>query len=248
MKQLKYPLILVMVAILLILGALLPTLTGWIQDSGESDEVRYASISELQLKLYSGDMTILEKIAVAAKSESSYAVPVSMATMTSSEAMEKVQAILSPYQDMGLLPWEIDLQTQLDTIAPTLVYTTGDDAGSFVCWGVGIAGSDWSLYLVLDDETGALISIDYTVHSKTGAYDWDWADTDRMDSHISSFYELYTSGLGEQFITSDLGKKVPSFYWEEQTIYCPIRWEDPQLGEITLILRATPYGFNTTIY
>lgn len=243
MKQMKYPLILIVAVLLLILGALLPKLTGWIQDSGESEDVRYATIGELQLKLYSGDMTILEKIAVAAKTEDSYAVPVSMATMTASEAMEKVEDALVLYQEYGMLRTEVDLQSQLDNITPTLVYTTGDDARSFVCWGVHITGDDWSMYLVLDDETGTLISIDYTVSSKSGIYDWA-----SMDALISSFYEIYTSGLGEEFITSHLWQRNPAFVWEEQTLYCPIQWEDDQLGEITLILRVTPYGFNTTIY
>lgn len=248
MKEFKYPMIIILAVMLLVLGALFPTATGWIQDSLESEEVRYAPISELQLKLYSGDMTILEKLAVAAKSEDAYAVPASMASMTTSEAMDQVAEVLAPYLELGMLRTEIDLHTQLNDITPILIYTTGENERSFVCWSVDLSADLWSMYLVIDDETGTLISIDYTVSSKGGGYDWNWTGTDMLDVLIAYFYEIYSDSLGEEFITSNLWQKNPTFVWEEQTIYCPIQWENAQLGDITLILRVTPYGFSTTIY
>lgn len=249
MKQLKIPVAIFLALVLLVLAAVLPMAVGWIQDSRESEAVRYAPISELQLKLYSGDMTLLEKLAVAAKSEESYVIPVSMASMTSSEAMEQAELALAPYEKLGMFRDTIDLSHQLDDISPLLVYTSGDDARSFVCWGVSISAEYWSIYLVMDDETGVPLSIDYTVSDKNGGYDWDWTSTDvMMDVLIQYFYDLYSGALGEEFITGKLGQSNPKFLWEAETIYCPIQWEDAQLGDITLILRVTPYGFNTTIY
>lgn len=243
MNKFKSPLILLLSAALIIFGALLPRTVAAIQDDVDINQVNYAPISEVHLEFNDDVMTMKEKFMIMHHDQTNVPVPAKLCTRTQENIMELVQDTIEVYTEAGLIPFSVDVAQCLNDCKAYLGYSYYTET-SFVYWSIvlsNIEWSDWMLYLRIDDETGAIMKIEY-LHQAT-LYELP------LDDKLDSFCQLYLEGLGTEFEEFDKTylKKHMEATSDGKVTYCYITWEDEYFGNVDMILHLTEYGFSTSL-
>ena len=176
MKKWMLPLTILLTAVLLIFLGFLPTLAGVLLDCGLKNEVsRYSvhSIAPYISKKDSG-LRFTEKLTVMYESEISSIVP-ALASMTEQQVRLAVEEGIQPYMDAGII--QIHGTAEFHA-SPYIAISWQDTQQYFLFWSVSLTDTDsnskYSLTLTLDDETGAILKINYYDQDRLpGDSHWD---------------------------------------------------------------------------
>lgn len=194
--------LLLLTALCLIGGAMLPRVVAQVTDRLETDQVVYGQMQSVQLEFQEDEtLTAVKKLALV-RSGNGVEVSESFPRMTRAEVLAAVDAALEPYIDAGLIRWNSE---------PKAVCT----ARLLFDEGFGWYGYFWEVYLncelspyealilQMDDETGQVITIYYTAEE-----------------------ELYPEEELSAWLETFLG-----IYQERQDLGAPLAWKDTTTGE-----------------
>lgn len=164
MRKVKNALLILMAALLVAAGGLLPMAAAQLQDKATIGTAKYEDIEALQLKLeeQNPEMSFYEKLRLMMHGIGAE-VTSEMTGMTGAEVLETMYAQLQPFADMGILAE--DLSNDYLEYNPVMFYEDGDPTNYNYYWEVQMS-LDASQYdyirAVLDDETGKLLAIEVT--------------------------------------------------------------------------------------
>lgn len=162
MTKLKNALILLLVALLLAAGAVLPTAATRVQDALAVGQVQYADVESLQLTLAERrqQLSIQEKLHLIT-SGTGVEVTGEVTQMNGAQVLEALYAQLENYASFGLFA---ELDNDLLEFYPVMVYDDADPDRYCFYWWVNMsfdAGAYDQLTAILDDETGKLLALEY---------------------------------------------------------------------------------------
>lgn len=234
MKKLKLTLTLLLAVLILALGALLPYLLACLQDAHSQNQTAYADIHSVTLTMQEeetlsipGKLSLLWDVNVVETSENN-------ASMTAEELEAVIRKVLAPYTRNGMLN-EQELTAYSLSCKPCLMFLTDNPGLYAIGWGVSLASPDYSrlINMVIDDETGTLLSINYTsdapVYGESSLFKW-----------LDTFSCLYFDAL--PFTVQPAGEGAPSEEQSYQTVL--YRLSDTEYGEINIRLTVSTNGFS----
>ena len=241
----KTGLVVLLCAVLLILGAMLPGILADIHESRYAPG--YAAMNSVELQLRdSSTLGLKDKFSLVSNSTNTLEVNEEVASHTAGEILELVESQLQPYLDANLiLAPDLDVSTQAYFCQPYLTVSEGETVVSVVVWQVRIQfdEEEYPLVLAIDDQTGALMSLDYR-YSKTDLYDMG-EEYFVPDQNIDALIDIFLSGLGDEFseYMPDVGDNKYSGGTGTNGQSWRISWEG-DFGPVGLELRAWPYGID----
>ena len=252
--KLKQGTALLLAAVLILLGGMLPRLVGNAQDMTSIGKTEYAQLRQIHLDIVTRDGTELNmtaKISILKGFAGSLELPDSMAQMTSKELLSIAKDWATRYYNAGLLPYSPDIDSTDMQAQAYLVYRDSERAFSNIFWRLEITCSGGRLNFILDDETGTVCTILYSDQREPDAegYIYD------VGTAIETFCQLYLEGLGEEFSKYDPGSVSRKYQnvmaYEGATDYSgvttEISWGDLIYGETTIFFAVDPHGFYTVI-
>ena len=238
----KTPLLL-LTALVLILGALMPGLTAWLHE--RSYQPDYAAMNSVELKLRGQQASLKERLSVISNSNNTLEVSETTATRSAGEVLELAEELLQPYVNAGLIPVpDLDVGKQAYSCKPYLTVFEGEPVASVIAWQVLILFDEEEPALVLgiDDETGALVVLDF--QSSKLEFTPSYFVPDETMQTLS---ELYLSGLGEEFsqeyptlVDSYTKGGVRAQHWT-------INWET-EFGPAGISFDVWPYGVTVSLF
>lgn len=225
------------------LCAVLPQLTGDLLQDGQA-EILSTDMKTPPLNIKEDEpLSILEKLSLIATGQMITASSERPTVMTANEATQAAYKCLESYQAQGIIIQDIQYW-YVRLVSPYLYFQFVDDSEEMVSnffWHITMDAPDStsSIEIILDDETGLLLSI-YTYTS----YGIPYAETDLIpliDSIAAAFFkpleltpdaddESYTE-VTENEATTPSGNHIYSF-------------SDPDLGTVRVMVRAAEYGFS----
>lgn len=237
-------LLLLLTALILILGALMPGLLARIHEGSYKPD--YAAMNSVELQLRGAQASLKETMSVISNSTNTLEVSESMATRSAGEVLELAEELLQPYVDAGLIPVpDLNIAKQAYSCKPFLTVFEGEMAASVVAWQVLIQFDEEEPALVLgiDDRSGALMVLDYT-SSKLEFYPSYFIPDETMET----LSELYLSGLGDEF--TQKFPEVVNTYTEDGGIRAQhgrIDWET-EFGPAGISFDVWPYGVTVSLF
>ena len=239
MQKVKYALVLLLTAVLITLGALLPSIAARVQDAAEQGKVLFGDMEEIRLNLY--ELSALQKL---------YLIPAATVvdmstdkTKLREEDMEQtIAAVLRPYIQNGLIPDTLDAFTS--EYHPMLYYSPIDAELSNIVWMVSLASgeeqTDWQrIDILMDDKTGKILTINY--NRALPLYD-DWM----LEDLLKSFYTVY---LNELDLTAEEGlHREENANAEKRAASTTFRWGDAEYGEWGIEFLLSDNGFYNWIF
>lgn len=238
----KKTLLLLLTALVLLLGALMPGLTAWLHE--RSYQPDYAAMNSVELHLR-GEASLKERLSVISNSNNTLEVSETTATRSSGEVLALAKELLVPYVDAGLIPVpDLDVEKQAYSCKPYLTVFEGEPVASVIAWQVLILFDEEEPALVLgiDDETGALVVLDFQSSKLefTPSYFVP-------DETMQTLTELYLSGLGPEFsqeyptvVDSYTKGGVRAQHWV-------IDWET-EFGPAGISFDVWPYGVTVSLF
>lgn len=248
MGKLKTVLILLLAAAVIVGCAYLPGFVGTMQDNAEN-EVRYAEIQALQLQLGNaqrGELPMLGKLSLL-KRGTTMEIAEEDAPMLPDTVLDRSHTEFSRYMDCGLIHTELDFSKIWAT--PFLVFSPEDPDVNFIYWSVEVLDSsvNTSLTLLIDDETGKLLRIDYYTD------EWYYAPEEQYYL-LDTFYNVYMESLDlieELKAREDAVSDRETFTEDISTdgsAGIRVRFSDPEYGEVNLDFYVHPNGFYCYFY
>lgn len=162
MTKLKNVSALLLVFLLAAVGAVIPVVTARVQDALTAGQVQYADVDSLQLTLEERrqQLHIQEKLQLITQGMG-VEVTSEVTNMNGAQMLEAMYAQLEPYSAFGLF-----VQPDNDYLEfnPVMVYDETDPERYAFCWLVNMSFDAFegdSLTVVLDDETGKLLAMEY---------------------------------------------------------------------------------------
>lgn len=239
MKKNKISLMIFLSALVLVLGAMLPRIVSWIVDAVGSNQVTYSQISAVSLEFDESGIPLQEKLPLLASAEW-VQVSTSMASHTTQEIQDIAAAAIERYSEAGLLPSAVDISYSA-SIYPYLAYASYDPSSemrSNLFWDVSITPRDSGPYMhmVLDDQTGAVCTLEYQSGGKESAFPL----VEQQDK-LSIFCDLYLEGLGEEF-----AECTPEFIpraQDEAYTGAKLAFTDSGYGDYRIALIVYEHGF-----
>lgn len=240
MSRLKYTVVLLLAAIIVLVGALLPTAVGKYLDFRGRDVVQTAPVSCPELK-FGEDVSVRERLCAFAKSEYFYEIHSRDANLTYVELKQIVEQQVQDMKIAGLVEDELDTVDFGATLQ--LCYTPLRPDESYLMWFVEISGKSSFLMLFIDDQTGRVFRMDYDLYV---AEEWD---NQKQDKHLQALQQVYLMGLGSQFreefvrfegLTEET--QYNDYYFETQ-----VRWEDPEFGTMTIAFMISQYSYHISL-
>ena len=162
MTKVKNALAFLLVFLLAAVGAVIPVVTARVQDSLTAGQVQYADVDSLQLTLEERrqQLDMLEKMHLIL-SGTGVEVTSEVTKMNGAQMLEAMYAQMEPYSAFGLF-----VQPDNDYLEfyPVMVYNEADPQQYAFYWHVNMsfdAGEGDSLTVIMDDETGKLLALEY---------------------------------------------------------------------------------------
>ena len=236
-------LLLLLTALILILGALMPGLMARIhEDSYKPD---YAAMNSVELHLQGAQTSLKETISVISNSTNTLEVSESMATRSAGEVLEMAEELVQPYVDAGLIPVpDLNIAKQAYSCKPYLTVFEGEMVASVIAWQILIQFDEEEPALVLgiDDQSGVLMVLDYQ-SSKL-----EFTPTYFVpDVTMQTLSELYLSGLGEEFL-QEFPTAVDSYTkGDVRAQHWTIDWET-EFGPAGISFDVWPYGVTVSLF
>lgn len=239
----KTSLLMLLCACLLILGAVLPGLLGHIQENHY--QPGFAAMHSVELDLH-GEVSLKEMLSIISNSTNTLEVSGDVAVRTEEEILDLAQERLQPFLDAGLIVAPgLDVRSQTYSCKPYLTVWEGEEAASVICWQVLIQFDEEepALVLGLEDQTGALVVLDYQ-YSKLEFYPSYFAP----DVTMETLSGLYLSGLGGEFAQDY--PEVVNTYTDDgsvRTQHGRMDWET-EFGPAGISFDAWPFGITVTLF
>ena len=233
MNRLKYVLVLLLAAVLILAGAALPRLVAASGDRNTLGSGGYAQMRAVEFELHK-NIPSMGKLAMMEHMHSAVEILPSKASMTEQEVAEACRSALEPYIEAGLMedytPWQVGVQAYL--------VQSGTVNGIF--WTVYMINDSQEQYEIeaaIDDETGKLLSV--------WVSDQKFRGSDLQAEYLYILADLFFSGLDIReygsFATDDLEK------WEqERQTAIRYRFGDQVYGEVEVDICVQEYGFSVT--
>ncbi len=242
MKLKTFPAILFAVG-MIVLGALLPEFAARRQDAANDNQVLFASIQNVQLEFSKEEMTVSQAVALLGKYTDVAEIPESLANLKREKVKTIVQEALERYQAAGLFFQNMAESSKIE-YSTLLAYGNGSfDSGTQwnnIYWEVSCLNADETavVYLVIDDRTGTICSVEYDNSEKT----FQQAD---MQAALSGFCTCYLEDLGEEFywcVVSDIVKKATASS-DGYYLASSVSWADEDFGECEILFFLHKSGF-----
>ncbi len=191
---------------IILLGAYLPRLAAWVQDRSILGKASYSQVRTVELEIRS-QMRILEKLSLMSRKEG---LPVSFTSRTRQEAEELARTGLKPYAEAGLIsavPGKFNSCT---------AYLVQDPDAYGIVWELNVYSSGEDLLLILDDETGAILSI------RSFSYRKMPEPSAQIPRLLDRLTELYFTGLGvenyQDYGVSEMSQSYVHYEGYDETI------------------------------
>lgn len=235
MGKLKTGALLLLTLALIAAGAFLPKIVLAVQDSRVTKDPAYHQIPAIQLQIQE-PIRPQCRLAMMDKLDGVVEIPEEKASMTQAEAIEAASAALKPYMEAGLI---VPFQQGSVVARPLLAHVPENPDLMGIFWTVTFTEDSELFYFLvaaIDDETGELLQINYTISKPLEQADWQYI--------LQAFSYLYFTALDipdyAEFATRDLEE---SFIGDTQAIR--YRFGDIAFGEINVDLLVHEYGFYT---
>lgn len=234
MAKLKVFLAVIVTLALIAAGACLPKAVSLVLDQKNNGNASASPISSIRFE-FEKDIPALGKLALLSRLDSSIELTESKATMTQTEVMDAVYEGIQPYIDALLIAYsEKDVE-----LYPSLILQAQDNQDlQGIVWFVNIGGDPANytyLQLLVDDETGKLLTLSYTYE----ALDAPVIGTEAL----TAFADIYFNGLGidnyAQFAVPDLEYA----YVGDDANAIRYRFGDAVYGEVNVDLYVHSHGF-----
>ena len=231
MNKLKTSLILLLTLLVLTAGAFFPKIVSAIQDlsNGHDGSV---PITAVELKIVK-EVSPVARLIMLSKAVDFTEVSESIASMTRAEALEAVRAELMPYIDAGLIAYREDEIV----LTPVLVQTSSMQELQGIVWIVRITGDNdgiSNLSIIMDDNTGYILQIEYTHENLITAIPGE--DATKM------WTDIFFTALDLDY----LGAETNAEHVYDDSIYRAKQYSfyDSQYGQVFVNLVLYPYGFS----
>ena len=240
MSRLKIAIILLLAAIIVVAGALLPMVVGEYLNAQGKNVMQTAPVSNLELK-FGEDVSVRERLCAFAKSEYFYEIHSRDANLTYLDLKQIVEQQVQDMEIAGLVEDELDTVDFGATLQ--LCYTPLRPDDSYLMWFVEVSGKNSFLMLFIDDQTGRVFRMDYDLYV---AEEWD---NQKQDKHLQALQQVYLMGLGSRFreefvrfegLTEET--QYNDYYFE--TV---VRWEDPEFGTMTIAFMISQYSYHISL-
>lgn len=217
----------------LITGAFLPKLISHYADWKTVDKDAQYPMPSIELNMYQ-ELSVIGKLAMMNKIDSLLPISESKARMLKQDVMDAVLEGLEPYISAQLATFSED-QVEMQ---PFLVHVQDNPEFQRVIWRVTVSGgnTDYSVFdLLMDDETGKILQIDYTADSFQSPYS--------MDETLPLFADIYFSSLGIENYWDFIMEDREYAYNDFSGYAVQFRLQDQQYGEIFIDMFVYDYGF-----
>ncbi|MBQ8831487.1 MAG: hypothetical protein IJ017_07800 [Oscillospiraceae bacterium] len=233
MSKLKVFLTVIPALALICIGAFFPKIIAKFLDIQNTGNASYNPIESVRLEIKT-DIPSLGKLAMLSSMDSNITISESKANMTTEEVMEAVYSGLQPYIDSQLLTYaEYEVYMQ-----PSLVQSSNNQNLQGIVWWVTISGepSDYCfLDLAIDDETGQILRINYSVEDPT----------DNIGG-LEALYilsDIYFSGLSMNYYENYAVPDLEDTYVGDNTVAIRYRFGDVVYGEVNVDMYVHEHGF-----
>lgn len=222
-----------LVIVLLIGGAFIPQLVSCLMDrySGEDGNLRPMLSVELDM---TQPLSPMGKLAMMSKLETTIPIQESKAKMTTEEAMDAFYRAITPYTDSQL----VVCKENYVEIMPYLTQTTDMPELQRVVWLITLVGenTDYTyLHVVLDDESGSILLINYAFQDESLPMG--------RDETLQLVADIFFSGVGVEHYGSFLVKDMEYANIGDDANACCYRLRDVSYGQIDVNFYVHSYGF-----
>lgn len=194
--RLRSFIILLVSVVIVVLCAFLPNIVSWRQDRKYTDQVQFASVSDIQLEFTDSDRSLKETIGILGDIKDAVDIPPELASMKEDKIHRLAGETIEKYREAGLLAEDASFVMQ--SIQPVLIYGTGENRNN-VFWNISFYDYKLGLYVnfTIDDRTGSVVSADF---GRTGQESYT---SQEMSYILGNFCAVYLKGLGEEFYEYD---------------------------------------------
>lgn len=228
MSNLKIALVLLLTLALLAAGACLPAMAAAVRDWQTLGRASTQAVSSVSLTIRQ-ETPALGKLAMMCRQDGVLEVTESACRLTTEEVEELAYAVLEPYAAAGLITQSPEKFTIYE-IRPLLPQVPEDPELAGIVWDITMVGSNVSL--LIDDESGKLLLINYSAGIEYGRQDL-----------LDTFVDIYFTELGitdyAGFVTDDLDGE----YVGDNAVGVRYRFGDAVYGEINVDFNIYKYGF-----
>lgn len=247
MSRLKKPLILLLAAVLLVLGGMLPGLVTGFQDRYREGRVSIASVHAVQLEFEDTSMTLRQKLALLEGGTSAVQVSTDMTQHTTAEIWQIAMHTAEVYRQAGLIPTVLS-PADIAYCVPKMVYWESNREEGLVTsnifWELSVSdgiGGENALSMVVDDRTGTVCTIRYQNVTVPRA------EALTQEKVLEILCGTALEELGEEFDGYD-GKQLAreaAASGSASYAAAQISWEDELYGEVRMAFVVSDVGFYT---
>ncbi len=195
MKKLKLSGLLLLSLVLLVLGAALPRIAAFMQDTARQNRSGHSEMQALQLD-FSEERNLLSHMGKLSALGRGGPISISddAVAMTETQAYAAAEKAMAAYEDAGLFQW---FDVSYASAQPNISISMENVNHTVVYWTVSYMykkDPNQTLMLDIDDETGKVLRITYHKYS-TFSMEGVW---ERNRDALERFAEIYFSQLGLQ--------------------------------------------------
>ena len=245
MRKIRIPILLLLTAVLIAAGALLPRIVAAVQDTVHTNKAGYSDIQSVALEFgESKDQAAVRMMKKLTLEKNMHTLPIDTAeaSMTEAEVYEAVEACMDVYVANGLFRWFKDTYRSVEAY----LAIDPDNANNIsVFWAVHIVKEDdpyHNLFLHLDDETGKIIYLDYVNYEPNETtYTPGEAFTETLYREAEAFTSIYFDQLG----LTDMASHAQVEVLERDGDVLELRYtfSDEEYGELTIEFYVQTNGF-----
>lgn len=233
MRKFKAAVTVLLTLALLIAGAYIPKLVARFLDWQATGKGSLDPIASVELNIHQ-ELSSIGKLAMMNRIDSLLPIRESKARMTTEEVMDAVYEGLTPYMDAQLATY---YENRVE-MRPYLVQVPDTPELQRVIWQVTVSGddSDFTFFdLIIDDETGNILRINYTAENPQIPYG--------RDETLNLFMEIFFSSLGIDNFGEYLVEDLEYAYTGDNATAVRFRFEDEQYGGVNVDMFVHENGF-----
>ena len=234
MAKLKGFVAVILTLALITAGACFPKAVSMLLDWRNNGSAAVNPISSIRFEI-AKDIPTLGKLALLSKLDSSIDLPEYKATMSPEEVMDAVYEGIQPYVDAQLIVYS---EQEVEMHPSMLFQADGNQDLQGIVWFVNISGDPSNftyLQLLIDDETGKILTISYTYEEPDAAL----VGTEAM----IVFAEIYFNGLGIPEYTEYIVPDLEYAYVGDDANAIRYRFADAVYGDVNVDLYVHGHGF-----
>ncbi len=152
--------IIILLVAVLVVGFLLPTIVGTVQENQTNETRQVVQANSVQLEMSSA-LTVLQKLRIAAEETSSTVEVESAPNMEEGQALDTLLAGLQELFDMNLMGVPLTVDGFSEVSHQIIIKMSGED--SLIYWEFWLSDLEGNqITAALDDDTGLILSLQYT--------------------------------------------------------------------------------------